>query len=376
MPNPAAQAPVPVTVLSLQPERVVLERELAGRALASEVAEVRPQVSGIVEKLLFAEGGTVQAGQMLYQIDQTAFRADLAQAQAALERARSVLEKARLEARRSTELVKINAVSRQHDDTVQAALRQAQAEVRQAQAAVQGAKVPLGFTRITAPISGRIGRSSVTQGALVTAGQAAPLATIQRMDPMYVQVSQSSAELLQLRRAMADGQLQNTDALPVEIVLEDGSVFAQQGRLSFAEASVDERTGAVMLRVIVPNPEQVLLPGMYVRARLANGERRDAMLVPQQAIQRDAKGQANAWVVETAADGEGGKGGEVAALRPVVLSRAIGNRWLVESGLQAGDRVILEGSQRLRPGAPVMAVEQGHGQPQPQQPGPQGQGGH
>ena len=253
-------------------------------------------------------------------------------------------------AARSGELVKIDAVSRQDNDNAQAALRQAQADVRAAQAAVQGANVPLGFARVTAPISGRIGRSSVTRGALVTTAQATPLAVIQRLDPMYVELNQSSTELLQLRREIEAGQLQGTDSLPVDIVLEDGTVYPHAGRLSFAEAMVDPATGAVALRVVVPNPDQLLLPGMFVRAKVANAERRDAILAPQQGITRDPKGNASAMVVD--ADGK-------VAAREVKVSRAIGDKWLVESGLAAGDKLIVEGLQKIRPGAPVQATEQG-----------------
>lgn len=350
-PNAGAAPPTPeVTVVTLKPQDVVLTRELAGRAEASQEAEVRPQVGGIVERLLFTEGGSVRAGQALYQLDQTAFRADANSAQASVARAQAALTSARLTAKRSGELVKIDAVSRQDNDNAQAALRQAEADLRSAQAALQGANVPLGFARVTAPISGRIGRSNVTRGALVTAGQPTPLAVIQSMDPIYVEISQSSTELLQLRREIDAGTLQPTDSVPVDITLEDGSAYTHQGRLSFAETMVDPTTGAVALRVIVPNPEQLLLPGMFVRAKVANAERRDAILAPQQGITRDAKGNASAMVV--------GADGKVAA-REVKVSRAIGDKWLVESGLAAGDKLIVEGLQKIRPGAPVQATEKG-----------------
>ncbi|MGY0505898.1 efflux RND transporter periplasmic adaptor subunit [Luteimonas sp. e5] len=358
-PADGAPPPTPVTVVTLKPETVLLTRELSGRALASQEAEVRPQVSGIVQRMLFTEGGSVRAGQPLYQLDQTAFRADAQSAQAALARAQAALGTARLNATRSAELVKIDAVSRQDDENAQAALRQAQADLRAAQAAVQGANVPLGFSRVSAPISGRIGRSSVTPGALVTSAQPTPLAIIQRLDPMHVEVNQSSAELLQLRREIEAGQLQGTDSVPVEIVLEDGSVFPQQGRLRFAETMVDPATGAVALRVVVANPDEMLLPGMFVRARIANGERRDAILVPQQGIARDPKGAASAMVVD--AEGK-------VEVRPVVVSRTIGDKWLVESGLQAGDKVIVEGLQKVGPGAPVQATEAGADGSTPAQP--------
>ena len=346
--------PTPVTVVTLKPETTLLTRELSGRAEASQVAEVRPQVSGIVRQMLFTEGGSVSAGQALYQLDQTAFRADANSAQAALLRAQAGLATARQTAARSGQLVKIDAISKQDNENAQAALRQAEADVRAAQASVQGASVPLGFSRVTAPISGRIGRSSVTRGALVTSAQAAPLATIQRLDPMYVELSQSSTELLKLRQEIDAGSAQSTTSVPVEIVLEDGTVYPHAGRLSFAEAMVDPATGAVALRVVVPNPDQLLLPGMFVRAKVANAERRDAILAPQQGITRDPKGNASAMVVD--ADGK-------VAAREVKVSRAIGDKWLVESGLAAGDKLIVEGLQKIRPGAPVQATEQGSAPP-------------
>ena len=359
-PGPDGAMPPPeVTVVTLKPQTVTLTRELPGRANPSLIAEVRPQVSGIVRRLLFTEGGSVRAGQALYQLDETAFRADHNSAQAQVARAQATLTTARLNATRSAQLARIDAVSKQDDENAQAALRQAQADLRAAQAAVQGASVPLGFTRITAPISGRIGKSTVTQGALVTANQAAPLATIQRMDPMYVDLTQSSTELLQLRREIEAGQLEGTREVPVEILLEDGSRYPHTGQLSFAEATVDQTTGRVALRVVVPNPDQMLLPGMYVRAQLAHGERRDALLVPQPGIARDPKGETTAMVV--------GADGKVAP-RPVKVSRTVGDSWLVEEGLKAGDRVVVEGLQKIQPGAAVKAVEQGSAPAKPAAP--------
>lgn len=347
---PAQAAPTPVTVVTLKSEPVTLTRELAGRAEASQQAEVRPQVGGIVERLLFTEGGSVRAGQPLYQLDQTAYRADAGSAQAAVARAQTALTNARQKAERTAELARTQMVSRQDNDNAQAALRQAQAELRAARAGVQGADVPLGFTRVSAPIGGKIGRSAVTAGALVNAGQPAALATIQQLDPMYVDLTQSSAELLLLRREVAAGNLASTDEVPVDIALEDGSRYPHAGRMSFAETTVDPTTGSFVVRVVVPNPDQLLLPGMYVRAVLANGVRRNALLVPQQGVSRDPKGQASAMVVD--AEGK-------AALRPVKVSRTVGASWLVEDGLKPGDRVIVEGLQKIRPGAPVRAVEQG-----------------
>ena len=345
-----APPPTEVTVVTLKTENITLTRELSGRAAPSLIAEVRPQVSGIVKRRLFTEGGSVRAGEPLYQIDDTAFLADRNSAQAQLARAQASLTTARLNASRSAELVRIDAVSKQDNDNATAALGQAEADLQAAQAAVQGAGVPLGFTRVTAPIGGQIGRSSVTAGALVTANQGAALATVQQLDPMYVDLAQSSAELLQLRREVDAGHLTDADGVPVQIVLEDGTVFDHQGRLSFAEATVDPGTGSFTLRVVVPNPGHVLLPGMYVRANVANGARANALLVPQPGIARDPKGNATAMVV--------GADGKVEA-RPVKVSRTVGSRWLVEEGLKPGDKVIVEGLQKIRPGAPVTAVEQG-----------------
>lgn len=350
-PPAAAQLPPPeVTVVTLKSSDVTLSRELTGRVTPSLIAEVRPQVTGIVRQRLFTEGGSVRAGQALYQIDDTAFLADRNAAAAQVVRAQAALDTASLKAARSAELAKTQVISRQDNDNAQAALRQAQAELRAARAGVQGADVPLGFTRVSAPIGGKIGRSAVTAGALVNAGQPAALATIQQLDPMYVDLTQSSAELLLLRREVAAGNLASTDEVPVDIALEDGSRYPHAGRMSFAETTVDPTTGSFVVRVVVPNPDQLLLPGMYVRAVLANGVRRNALLVPQQGVSRDPKGQASAMVVD--AEGK-------AALRPVKVSRTVGASWLVEDGLKPGDRVIVEGLQKIRPGAPVRAVEQG-----------------
>lgn len=351
-----AMPPTEVTVVTLKPQTVTLTRELSGRVAPSLVAEVRPQVTGIVKQRLFTEGGSVRAGQPLYQLDETAFLADRNTAQAQVTRAQAALTTARLNATRSAELVKSQAISRQDNDNAQAALRQAEADLKAAQAGVQASAVPLGFARITAPISGRIGKSSVTQGALVTAGQPAPLATIQQLDPLYVDLTQSSSELLQLRRDLASGGLTATTDVPVDILLEDGTAYPRSGRLSFAETTVDPTTGSFTIRVVVPNPDQLLLPGMYVRAVVANGARANALLVPQPGISRDPKGQATAMVV--------GTDGKVEA-RPVTVSRTVGDAWLVEEGLKAGEQVIVEGLQKIRPGAAVKAVEQGSQPPTP-----------
>ena len=345
---PPPQAATPVTVVTLKSETVTLTRELPGRTSAFLIAEVRPQVSGIVGRRLFTEGGLVKAGQPLYQLDDATYRASAARARAQLARAEATLTAARLSARRSAELVKVDAISRQDNDNTQAAQKQAEAEVGAARAALDAANVTLGYARITAPISGQIGKSSVTQGALVTANQAVPLATVQQLDPINVDLTQSSSELLELRKGLATGTLGKADEMPVTILLEDGTAYSHQGKLAFSEVTVDPSTGSFALRVEVENPDHVLLPGMYVRAVLGSGVRQNAVLVPQQGIARDPKGNTTAMVV--------GKDGK-AELRPVRVSQTIGNKWLVESGLKAGDKVIVEGLQKIQPGAAVQATE-------------------
>ena len=348
--GPPSMGPVPVTVVTLQPETVTLTRELPGRVTPYLVAEVRPQVNGLVARRLFTEGGTVQAGQPLYQLDDALYQADLASARATLARAEATLDTARLNASRSRGLVAVKAVSEQDDENAQAALQQAEADLAAAKAAVQRAAVTVGYARITAPIGGRIGKSSVTQGALVTANQAAPLATVQQLDPIYVDLAQSSAELLELRQALASGRLEAASDLPVTILLEDGTPHRHEGKLEFSEVSVDPATGSYLLRVVVPNPDQVLLPGAYVRAQIGTGVRTDALLAPQQGVARDPRGNTTAMVVS--ADG-------TVEARPVKVGRTVGDRWLVEDGLAAGDRVIVEGLQKIQPGAPVEATEAG-----------------
>lgn len=349
--EPAGGPPKPaVTVAVLQAKPVTLSRELPGRTSAWLVAEVRPQVSGIIGKRLFTEGAMVEAGQPLYQIDDATYRAAANSAAAQLKRAEAARTAARLTAERTAELVKVSAVSKQDHDNATAALAQAEADVGAARAALDAANVTLGYARITSPISGRIGKSSVTQGALVTANQPVPLATVQQLDPIHVDVTQSSAELLELRRALAEGRLQRgEEALPVTILLEDGSVFPHPGTLKFSEVAVDPGTGSYALRVEVPNPDHVLMPGMYVRAVLGSGVRTDAVLVPQRGIARDPKGNTTAMVVNA----EG-----VVEQRPVVVSQTFGDQWLVESGLAAGDRVVVEGLQKIAPGAEVEITDE------------------
>lgn len=338
-----------VTVAVLGAQDVTLTRELPGRTNAWLVAEVRPQVSGLIAERLFTEGEQVEKGQPLYQIDDATYRAAANSARAQLARAQATLAAAKLTAERIAELAKIDAVSVQDNDNATAALAQAQADVGVARAALDAANVTLGYARITSPISGRIGRSNVTPGALVTANQTQALATVQQLDPIYVDVTQSSTELLELRRSLDEGRLtRGEESMPVTILLEDGSPFPHQGTLKFSEVAVDPSTGSYALRIEVPNPDHVLMPGMYVRAELAAGVRANAVLVPQRAIARDPKGNTSAMVVN--ADG-------VVEQRPVVVSRTIGDQWLVESGLAAGDRVVIEGLQKIAPGAPVQITD-------------------
>lgn len=349
-PEAAAPAPPPaaVTVVTLKTGEVTLMRELPGRVNAFQVAEVRPQVNGIVNQLLFAEGGLVKAGQPLYQLDDATYQAEHGRAKANLMRAQATLKSAQLSAKRAEELVAIDAISKQDNENAVAALSQAQADVAAAQAALQSSSVTLSHARITAPISGRIGKSAVTRGALVTANQAAPLAIIQQLDKVYVDLSQSSSELLQLRKELAAGKFTQTGQVPVQIMLEDGSRYQHQGRLAFSDYSVDPTTGSYLLRVTVPNPDNILLPGTYVRAMVGNGMRQHGLLVPQQGIARDPKGNASAMIVN--------QQGKVEP-RAVQVSQTVGNKWLVEAGLVAGDRVVIEGLQKIRPGAPVTVTE-------------------
>jgi membrane fusion protein (multidrug efflux system) len=345
---PPAPPAVAVTVVTLRPEPLTLTRELPGRTTPFLVAEVRPQVTGIVQSRLFTEGGRVEAGQPLYQLDDASYRAETDSARAALARAEATRESARLKAQRAGELIKIHAISTQDHDNAVAALREAEADIGVAQAALQQTQVRLGYSRVTAPISGRIGKSTVTPGALVTANQAEPLATIQQLDPIHVDLSQSSVELLALRKSLGDGDVRGARDIPVTILLEDGSRYEHEGKLTFADVSVDPGTGSFSLRVVVPNPQQMLLPGMYVRAVVGSGRLEQALLAPQQGITRDPKGQATAMVV--------GADGKVES-RVVEVARTVGDRWLVTSGLQAGERIIVEGLQKVRPGARVNASE-------------------
>lgn len=339
-----------VNVVTVQATPVVLTTELAGRTHPYMVSEVRPQVGGIVKQRLFREGGDVEAGEPLYHIDDATYTASLNSAKAAVAKAQANLKVAKLTAARYKELVKINAVSRQDNDAAAAALQQAQADVASAKAALDMAAINLGYTQVVAPISGRIGQSSITPGALVSASQPDPLATIQQLDPIYVDVAQSSVDLLRLRRAMASGQIKtsNGDRAGVKLILEDGSLYGSAGELQFSDVTVDPGTGMVTLRAVFPNPDHALLPGMYVRAVLEEGTRDDAILLPQQAVTRDAKGNATALIL----NGDG----KVEA-RLLKASRTVGDKWLIDGGVQPGEQVIVEGLQKVRPGAIARGVD-------------------
>ena len=347
---PAAAEPLPkVIVQTLRSQPVPLTRELAGRTRASVVAEVRPQVSAIVKRLLFVEGSYVKAGQPLYELDDARYRAQLASAQAGLQRAGAALQAAQQAAARTHELARIDAVSAQDNESATSAEAQARADVAVAQAAVDSAKLDLGHAHIVAPIGGRIGKSAVTQGALVTAEQAAPLATIQQLDPAYVEVNESSSDWLALRQDVDAGRVHVDDGGAVaRIVLENGSAYEHDGKLQFSDVTVDAATGNFLLRVAVPNPKLLLLPGMYVRAIVGEGTRGQGLLVPQQSISRDPGGNARALVV--GADGK-------VATRQLVTSGTYGANWVVESGLQTGDRVIVQGVDKVRPGMTVKTVD-------------------
>ncbi|ORM64338.1 efflux transporter periplasmic adaptor subunit [Pantoea rodasii] len=343
----AAATTTEVGVKTLQNESVTLDSQLAGRVTGSMTSEVRPQVEGIILKRLFTEGDEVKAGQVLYQIDPASYQASYDQALAQLKNAQALVKSSKLKAERYAALVKENGVSRQDADDALATYQQNVASVDQYRAAVESARINLNYTQIKAPISGRIGISSVTPGALVTASQTTALATIRALDPIYVDLTQSSVQLLKLKRQQASLQ-QSTDVVPVTVKLEDGSAYDHPGKLELTEVSVDEATGTVTLRAIFPNPQHELLPGMYVRANVTNGVKTDAIMAPQQGITRDAKGNATALVVD--------KENKVES-REVVADRVIGNKWLITSGLNSGDKLIVEGTGKVQAGMSVKAVE-------------------
>lgn len=342
--------PPPVGTVTLAPERVVLTMELPGRTAPFLVAEVRPQVNGLLQQRLFEEGADVRKGELLYRIDPAPYQAAVDQAEAALAMAEASLPAARSRAERLRGLVATRAVGEQDALDAEAALAQAEASVAAARAAVESARIQLSYTPIRAPISGRSGRSTFTPGALVTAYQPLPLMTIQQLDPIYVDVTQSSAEVLRLRRVLSSGALtrDSQTAQRVRLVLEDGTPYAHEGTLKFQDVTVAPTTGSVTLRMVFPNPDHVLLPGMFVRAVVEEGVDEQAILVPQQGVQRDPRGNALAMVVGAESKVE---------LRELGIGRAIGNRWLVTSGLAAGDRVIVDGLLTVQPGTPVTPVD-------------------
>ncbi|MEP7245012.1 MAG: efflux RND transporter periplasmic adaptor subunit [Gammaproteobacteria bacterium] len=344
-----AQAPE-VAVVTLTPRTVSITDTLPGRTTAFRVAEVRPQVSGIVQKRLFTEGGEVRAGEQLLQIDSATYRAARSSAEAALKRAEAKLVSTRVLEERYKSLIAENSVSKQDYDNAIADHGQADADVAAARAQLDAARINVVYTQVLSPISGRIGRALVTEGALVTAGQAQPLALVQQLDPIYVDISQSSTQMLRLQRQLADGVLQKDDANQAEVVLtlEDGSEYRDRGKLQFSEVSVDPGTGTVVLRAIFPNSRRELLPGMFVRAQLPQGQRRDALMVPQRGVTRNQRGEATVLVV--GADNK-------VATRVISADHVVNNEWLVTAGLAAGERVIVDGLQKARPGQEVRAVE-------------------
>jgi membrane fusion protein, multidrug efflux system len=395
-PPESMKPPLPeVTVVTIEPQKVVLTSELPGRTAGYLVAEIRPQVNGLLQKRLFEEGAEVKAGEVLYEIDPAPYQAtlnnatanltaaregaDRAQAalrasKAGIERHEAILKLAKTNLRRYENLLKTNAASAmQRDqaaadvDVAESGLKVAEAQVesdeeavnvalaaiKQAEAAVETAKINLGYTKITAPISGRIGRSNITEGAIVAAYQPVPLATIQKFNPIYVDVPQSTAELNRLKRSLANGRLKDNGTDKVKIVLEDGTAYPQEGSLKFRDVTVDPTTGSVILRIVVPNPDGTLLPGMFVRALVEEGVNDQAILIPQQAVSRDPKGNPMVMLVNTQ--------GKVEP-RPLSTERALGDKWLVSSGLAKGDRVIVESIlMKAPPGTPVKAVPFGAG---------------
>ena len=354
--------PPQVGVVTVRPQAVTLTNVLPGRLTAYETSEVRPQVNGLVTARLFQEGDTVRQGQPLYRIDAQPYQAAVANARAALARARAAIASSQALQRRYGELVKINAIAKQDYENAITSAQQAQADVAAQQAALRTAQIDLARTTVRAPIAGRIGRSLVTTGALVTAGQTNALATIQRIDPMFVDISQSSADLLALRQQLMGGEIaRGGQAARVQLRLENGTVYPVEGRLQFADVSVDPSTGSQTIRATFPNPRGLLLPGMYARAEVVQGTQANGLLVPQRAVSRDERGNATALVV--------GQGDKIET-RQLVTDRTIGDNWLVTNGIQQGDRVIVEGAMMLRPGMQVKPVAwkpDGGGQQRPGQ---------
>ncbi|TMP54267.1 efflux RND transporter periplasmic adaptor subunit [Pseudoalteromonas sp. S1612] len=349
--QPKASAPAATTVgvVTLNSQAITLKKELPGRVSAFQIAEIRPQVSGIVQSRLFEEGTQVEKGQALYQINPDIFEAELAASRAAVARAEASIASSKSKASRYKELLAIKAVSQQDFDEADAASKQASAELLTAQAQLKSAQINLDYSHVSSPISGQISKSSVTVGALVSAGQTSALATVTQLDPIYVDLTQSSNELTKLKRALASGALgvDSTTQTDVELIMEDGSVYPHKGTLQFSEVTVDPSTGSVTLRAKFPNPEKLLLPGMYVRAEVVEGVKSDAILAPQRGVSRNTKGEPTAMVVS--------KNNTVES-RVLKVERTLGANWLVSEGLADGDQLIVEGLQKIRPGAPVTAT--------------------
>jgi membrane fusion protein (multidrug efflux system) len=340
----AAPPPPPVSFVVVQQTPVSLTTTLPGRTAPFETSDVRPQVNGLIRARSFVEGDMVRAGQPLYRIDAAPYEAQVASARAALARAQSTIASSGALARRYGELVKINAIARQEFENAQGSAAQARADVAAQQAALRSAQIDLARTTVRAPITGRIGRSLVTTGALVTNQQTNPLTTIQRLDPIYVDIQQSSADLLRLREQIMSGKISRDGAARVRVRLETGNLYPIEGTLRFADVTVDPTTGSQTIRALIPNPKGLLLPGMFVRAELPEGVQANAMLVPQRAVGRDERGNPTVMVV--------GAGNKV-EVRPITTSRTQGDNWIVTTGLKPGDHVIVEGAMMLRPGMPV-----------------------
>lgn len=345
--NNMQAGPAEVEVVALGESDVTLTTELPGRTTAFRKAEIRPQVNGIIVKRLFQEGAQITAGEQLYQIDDASYKAAYATARAQLAEARAQLAATRARETRYKNLLAQKAVSRQDYDDAQASFLQAEAAVKAAEAAVETAEISVEYSRVLAPISGRIGKSSVTEGALVTAGQSQSLAVIQQLDPIYIDVSQSVDQLLSIRRQIMQGDLVSDAHPAVRLILDDGSVYEHEGRLEFSEVDVNESTGTVVSRALFPNPDHLLLPGMFVRAEIVEGVRPNSVLVPQRAVTHDRQGQATTLVVND---------DDVVEARKLATGRAVGDHWLVLSGLQAGEEVIVAGHQKVQPGVAVTTV--------------------
>lgn len=343
----AQMPPAPVTVYTVKPENITFTKDLPGRTSAYQVAEIRPQVSGIILRRLFTEGSYVKAGQQLYQIDPATYQAAYDSAVASLESAQANYNAIAPKAKRYAELVKVGGVSQQDYDDAMSSMAQAKASIAVAQAAVKTARINLNYTKVFAPISGRIGKSSVTEGALVTASQATALATIQNLDKIYVDVNQSSTDLMKLRKQISSAAegIKTTADLVVD---GDSEAYGPQGTIQFSEVTVDQGTGDVQLRILFPNPSQEILPGLFVKARIAQSKQEGAITIPQQSLVRNADGSTTVWAVD--------KTGTV-NVKPVTVSKVVGDRWLVTGGLATGDKVVVEGLQKIAPGAKVAATE-------------------